>query len=549
MQWSSNIVSSASINQVPKKDPFVYHPFLIAMYPTLSLLASNIQEIRLSEGYRALLLSLLSAVLLILLFRIVLKNWQKATLVTSLLLFLFFSYGHVYLSLKGISVIGIDLGRHRFLIPIWLGIAVTGIYLCARSKENLGLATRVLNVIGIAVIVMPLVFIANYSIKSGFDLLSGSLEVKDKNNSTPKTTSTGKPDVYYLILDAYGRADVLEKYFNYDNGEFIKYLQDSGFYVADQSYANYIHSALSMSSSLNMNFIDDLGIDLKNADFPSSFRTRLSHNFIRTTFERLGYSIVAIDSGWKWTQWLDATYFLTPDGEDKSMRITSLSTNPFEELLLNTSGGRIMLDMLIKYAVFDEVELKDSADKHRQLILHAIHSLKEVPQISGPKFVFAHIVAPHRPYVFGPNGEYREPGGIFTFADSDDLSGEDVQRRLYRDQLIFITSELKGVISTILSQYDEPPIIVIQADHGPRMGVEWEAPSDEDVEQGMAILNAYLLPEDCYDFLEPGISPVNSFRVVFNCSFGTNYEILSNDSYFSGFEHILEFTKIDDEGH
>jgi hypothetical protein len=226
-----------------------------------------------------------------------------------------------------------------------------------------------------------------------------------------------------------------------------------------------------------------------------------------------------------------------------------LSINPFEDLLLNTSGGRIVLDMLIKYEIFDEAEVQNPAEEHRRLILYTLQSLKEVPQIPGSKFVFAHIVSPHRPYVFGPSGEPRNPGGIFTFADSGDLSGEDLQRRLYRDQLIFITSELIEMISTILSQYDEPPIIILQADHGPRMGVDWEDPTDEDIEMGMAIINAYLLPEHCRDLLEPGTSPVNSFRIVFNCSFGTNYEVLANDSYFSGFEHILEFTRIEQEGY
>jgi hypothetical protein len=547
--WSTSIVNPTSMGKNLKRNSYVFHPFLIGIYPTLYLLSENIQEIRLSEGFRTLLLSLLSAILLLLLLQIILKNWQKAALVTSLLLFLFFSYGHIYLSLKGTSVIGIDLGRHRFLVPLWLCIAIVGIYVCIRLQESLRVATQVLNVISVAMIVMPLFGIFNYAIKSGFDLMSGSLEVRDKDNRIPGIIPNEKPDVYYIILDAYGRADILENYFSHDNEDFIEFLQDRGFYVTNQSYSNYIHSALSMASSLNMSFVDDLGIDLARADFPSSFRTRLSHSFVRTTFDRLGYSIVAIDSGWKWTQWLDADTFLTPDGDDRPIRLTSLSINPFEDLVLNTSGGRIMLDVLTKFAVFDAIELKDSADKHRQLILYELHSLEEVPQIPGPKFIFAHVVAPHRPYVFGPNGEHREPGGMFTFADSGDLSGEDLQRRLYRDQLIFITSELSEVISTILSQYDELPIIIIQADHGPRMGVEWEDPTDEDVEQGMAILNAYLLPERCRDFLEPKTSPVNSFRIVFNCSFGTDYEMLPNDSYFSGFEKILEFTRIDIEDH
>ena len=31
------------------------------------------------------------------------------------------------------------------------------------------------------------------------------------------------PDIYYIILDAYGRADVLEEMFGYDNTPFLQF--------------------------------------------------------------------------------------------------------------------------------------------------------------------------------------------------------------------------------------------------------------------------------------------------------------------------------------
>ena len=47
------------------------------------------------------------------------------------------------------------------------------------------------------------------------------------------------------------------------------------------------------------------------------------------------------------------------------------------------------------------------------------------------------------------------------------------------------------------------------------------------------ILNAYYLPNGGNDLLYESISPVNSFRVIFNSYFGANYEILEDRSYYT----------------
>jgi hypothetical protein len=66
------------------------------------------------------------------------------------------------------------------------------------------------------------------------------------------------PDVYYIVLDGYGRADVLSSIFNYDNSEFIEFLKEKGFYVGERSHSNYIETYLSLTSSLNLVHSADL---------------------------------------------------------------------------------------------------------------------------------------------------------------------------------------------------------------------------------------------------------------------------------------------------
>ena len=59
-------------------------------------------------------------------------------------------------------------------------------------------------------------------------------------------------DVYYIILDAYGRSDILSNTLGYDNSDFLSKLEGMGFYVAECAQSNYAKTDLSLSSSLNI---------------------------------------------------------------------------------------------------------------------------------------------------------------------------------------------------------------------------------------------------------------------------------------------------------
>src|SRR5215211_3353448 len=103
---------------------FPLHPFVFAVYPILALLAFNISEVDFSSGIRPLLSSIFVAGLLILIFYAIVHDWKRAALLSSILLILFYSYGHIYVLLKAVNVSGFYLFRHRTLIPLWIGLAV-----------------------------------------------------------------------------------------------------------------------------------------------------------------------------------------------------------------------------------------------------------------------------------------------------------------------------------------------------------------------------------------------------------------------------------------
>src|SRR5215211_104748 len=85
---------------------FPLHPLLFAVYPILALLALNISEVDTSLGWRALLLSVLATGFLTLIFYTIFRDWKRAALLTTILLIVFYSYGHVYILLKGVNLGG-----------------------------------------------------------------------------------------------------------------------------------------------------------------------------------------------------------------------------------------------------------------------------------------------------------------------------------------------------------------------------------------------------------------------------------------------------------
>jgi hypothetical protein len=103
----------------------------------------------------------------------------------------------------------------------------------------------------------------------------------------------------------------------------------------------------------------------------------------------------------------------------------------------------------------------------------------------------------------------------------------------YVSQLQYINYKLTEVIEAILSQSERPPIIILQGDHGSRSTAEGFGKIN--FREAFPILNAYYLPNGGKKYLYEAISPVNTFRVIFNHYLGENFELLEDKSY-----HFLE---------
>jgi hypothetical protein len=100
------------------------------------------------------------------------------------------------------------------------------------------------------------------------------------------------------------------------------------------------------------------------------------------------------------------------------------------------------------------------------------------------------------------------------------------------NQLTFINSRIQDLVLHLIEDSENRPVIILQADHGPKSGMEGEKTSYDIFVETVSIFNAYYFPAGEYDELYPSISPVNTFRILLNQLFNEDYEPLPDLAYF-----------------
>jgi len=501
------------------------------MFFVLALYAYNKAELSFSVTLLPIALASGFALLLLALSWLILRNVRKAGIVVSIFLILFFSYGYALDLLRGwgageFHMRGVLVGTPaRYVLLLWAALFVGGAYLTIRTHRDFRTLTIILNAVAITLVLVPLISIGAYELKRP------SVAPEDTTAAIaldPGETGT-LPDIYYIILDAYASASVLEEMLDFDNSEFIDYLTEKGFYVASESRSNYHLTNFSLASSLNMEYInylsDEVGAGSGDMRIPLQM---VKNNLVTDLLSTAGYKYILAAT---WAHYNDPADMIINCDQNKVAGLNLLSE--FNRFLIQTTLLRLF-----------EKQLQLST-RFRECILHLFDKLAEMHGIQGPKFVFAHIFCPHWPYVFGADGE---PIAIIPITALRLEKSASLHMELYLNQLQFVNKKVEVIVDEILSKSETPPIIILQADHGFRHAcVGRECSRKEYLENQFGILNAYYLPQGGDDLLYQSISPVNTFRVVFNFYFGASFELLSDESYESQPQNPYRFVNVTEE--
>jgi len=448
----------------------IIFPFLLAFFPSWILIMKNYDELIFQDILISLAIVSVSIIIWIVIRKII-KNSNKAALITGVGVVFFFYFGYVQDALNGILVSNIPVNKTSILVPISIIIFIILTIYFIKSKNNFESIIKIANVVSITLILVVCV---------QFIIPDASAE---------------KPNVYHIILDEYTDNEILTKKFGYNNEKFLEFLNNNGFYMHDKLFSTFGGTVKELNVIFNMEYPKKLG--WMSDDYES-----LNNNKVMSIFSNQNYSIIETNSMMRWKNFSDVDTKLCYD--------TNFINSEFLDQVLGKSIIRYFLE-------------KYQQDTRRDTVRCTFDVLNEITlKTDGPKYVFSHVYVPHPPFLFGPNGEnvipdHREISGL--------QSWEDPQG--YVNQLIYATNEITVVIKNIVKN-DPNAIVIVQGDTGTLTGTDISKKTMKEIYQAHSILYAVRIPDvEDSDYM----IPVNTYRVIFNNYFNMNYDYLEYHSY------------------
>lgn len=508
-------------------------PVLFAISFILILYNDNSSELTLRMIVVPLFVSTLAALILSALFAFIFKNRNKGRLFSSFFIILFFSFGEILPLLKGFHTqkIGSFSFNSSWLLFVILLVLIIGAFIFVKkTSKNLSRLGRFTQVMAVVVVTIPLFVLISQQVNKKLHPPAQSPLILPAADQI-RIDRSNFPDIYYIIPEDYSSSQVLKDNFNYDNANFVKYLQDHGFYVAPKSTSNYPKTFLSIASSLNMEYLDYLSL-YKNSSDLTKVDPLIENNNVFKLLKSLGYKYYQMGSWWPPTKY-------NPLADD-NLIIERKNFAGLDELNYAALHSTMLKPFLDIYLPAIAVGGSDAGERKR--INFQFDQLSEVVSWPGPKFVFLHVIAPHGPYVFGKN---------CITADKDETPQHEEQED-YVNQIDCINLKLEQAVNSILQKSSKPPVIIIQTDEGApflngniKPKDSWKNASPDLLREKFPIFSAFYFPGSGKKSLYPAQTPVNTFRLMFNNYFGTKFKILPDQNYiFKDLKNLYDFKNV-----
>jgi hypothetical protein len=486
-----------------RAQPFPFHPYLLVVFPVTALYAANLDETFLVDVGLALVAVLAAAAATTSAMRFAFTTKQQAAIAGSYVLALTFCYKYLHEMVN--TAVGVFV-PHRYMLVAWALSVIVGLLWLHRARSNNARATRLLNLFSMALAIVSLLSIGLAGMRS----LSMTRSVNPAHVVGEREKIALRPpvqprDIYYLVFDRYGDNQTLKGHFGYDNSAFCEGLRKRGFYIATESRTNYPCSLMSMSSALNMQYYE---MDVQEG---MQYCQQFQNHRVGKLLKNEGYKYYYFGN------WCNALRF--NNTADVNYRFSLLPSEFARTLVATTPFGRLFRDM-----------------SFHKLILRKFEAVESTASSEGPKFVHAHFLLPHPPWLFDKDGSR------VTWTQM--VSRSNVEN--YRNQLMFANKRILEMVDAILDRSTVAPIIVIQADEGPLL---WGMNRDESrlakIRMRTGIISAFHLPEvDAAEVVPRTISPVNTFRLILRNYFGADMPMLADRTFYP--EHTTRYGQIDD---
>ena len=475
-----------------KFDATVIYPFLFASYPVLFLYLRNIREVQPQQALAALGVSLLVAFLAWMLTRLLVGRAGKRPLLLFLFLLFFHGYGVYFAAIAGwLPVASRPLLAHALALVLPLGVWLGLSWAVVRSGKDFRRLHQVLGLVVVLLVSWNLLGILMHVGRAAVSRKRPPLEVRHGARNRAAV-----PDIYCFVLDEFASLESAQSRFQYDNAALADTLRRQGFFIARNSRSRFWLTEMAIADILNLGEWPD-----KGDPFPL-----IRRNAVASFLARQGYRIIEFPvQPVSFMEAADLRFHY-------SLTRASIYFNDFYRTLLENTLLRFLPDLWRR-------QKTDFTRFYRQRALHVFDKLPALVKSPGPKFIFAHVYCPHEPFVFNAQGGMVDAAHAWDHADP----------RFYLEQYMFISSKIAETTALIVKDSATPPVIIIQSDHGYRGSLrqgkrQHRVPRDEMVR----VFNALYLPGVAAEQIDPALSPLNNFRLVFNRYFGARYVLLKN---------------------
>lgn len=488
-----------------------YYPLLFALAPVLSVFGSNLSVFSVQDLIRPVIVVVLVSGLILLVLAAGIKSWQRGAAAALPWLAGAWLFDPLHRALAGLA---------EALSLVFMGAAaLIGTWILAKWNPR----PKFLN----AASLLLTFLLAGTALVRLFTPAIGPA-ASQAGTAQVSLKSRAKPSIFYIVPDGFGRLDVLKEKHDLDLDWFAHALRQRGFQIAEENHSCYIQTQLSLASTLNLQSLDALKGSKTNGD-RRMFGPWITQSLTARVLKEFGYEHVTVGSGYEG---------IKLGGREVPIEVRA-PVSLFEASLLKKTPISLL-------PWLDRVQ----SVRHRGHLESAFKALKELARPGlNPKFVMAHLLTPHPPFVFDADGKPIEPKGGFAISDGDDyirlVSGPEDYRTGYAQKAQYTAKKLLEVVDAILDQSKgNPPIIILQGDHGSKLGVSHKSLVETDLKEGFSCFYALYSPPSVPVTLPKGDASVNTFRRIFTAMGAQNLPPLEPKSWYSSFDRPLEFVDV-----
>ena len=491
------------------------YPFLIAALPLLHYYAKDLGSAAPGPLVRMLVAYWSTTAMLLLLARRIWRDGARAALVCGACAAPLFYGG------------SLEWPR-LFVVVVAVAVLTLVVH---RLPRGLSRWTPILNVACVVLVSLPIASIAWRLAK-----MRSPRAVTGYADPVPLPAVDERPDIYFILADGLAHPAIFQSMYGVARESFEAPLHALGFHFVAGSRSNYAQTALSLSATLNMAYVQDL-LEIPDPlnDDRRPLARLIAHNRVVNTLRSTGYRIAS----------LPAEYPLAQPADADLVRKPLLSLGFFELHTLRNS----ILPHVERLAGRGPADLEFALHRQRvEFVLRELPRLRTTIPADEPLFVFAHIVAPHPPFVYGRHGEPQPSRQRFSFADGDHwlMERHGIREQYvveYRDQARYIVEQIAVAADAIIRSAPRPLVIIVQSDHGPGSELRWDNLQLTNRIERHGIFNAWFASRNVA--VPPaGMTAVNTFRFLFNSQFGATLPLQDDRAWYSRWIWPYEFSEL-----